>query len=127
MEERKILAIFGGSFNPPLNSHFLLAEQIYNEIENIEKVIFLPVSSKYEKNDLLSNEHRYNMLKSVIDKNEHFEELTDFSKWHKIIAKTYEERQKQNNISLKTFRTNKWFEEIGGSIFSEFIEDLFKK
>ena len=67
MEERKILAIFGGSFNPPLNSHFLLAEQIYNEIENIEKVIFLPVSSKYENNDLLSNEHRYNMLKSVID------------------------------------------------------------
>ena len=55
MEERKILAIFGGSFNPPLNSHFLLAEQIYNEIENIEKVIFLPVSFKYEKNDLLSN------------------------------------------------------------------------
>lgn len=71
--EKKILAIFGGSFNPPLNSHFLLAEQIYNELENIEKVIFLPVSSKYEKNSLLSNEHRYNMLKVVIDKNEHFE------------------------------------------------------
>lgn len=61
-----------------------------------------------------------------IDKNEYFEELTDFSKWHKIIAKTYEERQKQNNISLKTYRINKWFEEIGGSIFSEFIEDDFK-
>lgn len=73
MEERKILSIFGGSFNPPLNSHFLLAEQIYNELENIEKVIFLPVSSKYEKNSLLSNEHRYNMLKIIIDKNEHFE------------------------------------------------------
>lgn len=71
--EKKILAIFGGSFNPPLNSHFLLAEQIYNELENVEKVIFLPVSSKYEKNSLLSNEHRYNMLKVVIDKNEHFE------------------------------------------------------
>lgn len=71
--EKNILAIFGGSFNPPLNSHFLLAEQIYNELENIEKVIFLPVSSKYQKNCLLSNEHRYNMLKVVIDKNEHFE------------------------------------------------------
>lgn len=71
--EKNILAIFGGSFNPPLNSHFLLAEQIYNELENIEKVIFLPVSSKYQKDYLLSNEHRYNMLKAVVDKNEHFE------------------------------------------------------
>lgn len=70
--EEKILAIFGGSFNPPLNSHFSLAEQIYNELENIEKVIFLPVSSKYKKEYLLSNEHRYNMLKIVVDKNEHF-------------------------------------------------------
>ena len=61
-----------------------------------------------------------------IKKEEHFEELTDFSKWHKIVAKTYEERQKQNNISLKTFRINKWFEEIGGSIFSDLISDDFK-
>jgi len=49
MEEKKILAIFGGSFNPPLNSHFSLAQQIVNEYENIEKVIFVPVNSKYEK------------------------------------------------------------------------------
>lgn len=73
MKAKKILAIFGGSFNPPLYSHFSLGEQIYNEIENIEKVIYLPVGSKYEKRGLLSNEHRFNMLKIVIDKNEHFE------------------------------------------------------
>ena len=63
---------------------------------------------------------------SEINKNEYYEELCDFSKWHKIVAKTYEERQKQNNISLKTFRVNKWMEEIGGSIFSDLIEDDFK-
>ena len=73
MEDKKILAIFGGSFNPPLNSHFLLAEQIFNELENIEKVIFLPVSSNYAKSGLLSNEHRFNMLKLITDKNDHFE------------------------------------------------------
>lgn len=73
MENKKILAIFGGSFNPPLNSHFLLAEQIYNELEDVEKIIFLPVSSNYAKSGLLPNEHRYNMLKIVTDKNEHFE------------------------------------------------------
>lgn len=73
MKENKILAIFGGSFNPPLYSHFSLAQQIVNEYENIEKVIFVPVNSKYEKPELISNEHRYNMLKLVCDNNKDFE------------------------------------------------------
>ncbi len=72
MEEKKILAIFGGSFNPPLNSHFSLAQQIINEYEAIEKIIFVPVNSKYQKDGLLENHHRYNMLKLVCDKNESF-------------------------------------------------------
>ena len=72
MENKKVIAVFGGSFNPPLNSHFSLAEQIINEYENIEKVMFLPVNSKYNKKGLLSNEHRYNMLKLVCDKNKDF-------------------------------------------------------
>ena len=63
---------------------------------------------------------------SEIKKEDYYDELCDFSKWHKIVAKTYEERKKQNNISLKTFRLNKWFEEIGGSIFSDLITDDFK-
>lgn len=72
MKDNNILAIFGGSFNPPLNSHFSLAQQIVNEYENIDKVIFVPVNSKYEKNGLLENKHRYNMLKLVCDKNKDF-------------------------------------------------------
>lgn len=102
MENKKILAIFGGSFNPPLNSHFLLAEQIYNEIEDIEKVIFLPVSSKYAKSGLLSNEHRYNMLKLVTDKNNHFE-VSDMELIQKEQLNTIEtlellQKQYPNNI-----------------------------
>lgn len=73
MKDKKILAIFGGSFNPPLNSHFSLAEQMLTEYKNIEKVIFVPVSTKYNKKGLLANEHRFNMLKLVCDKNEDFE------------------------------------------------------
>lgn len=72
---------------------------------------------------------------SEINKEEYYEILCSFdhntttftpTPWHKIVAKTYEERQKKNNISLKTFRTNKWFEEVGGSIFSDLITDDFK-
>lgn len=67
--EKKQIVIFGGCFNPPLNSHFSLAEQILNEYSNIEKIVFVPVNSKYQKADLISNEHRYQMLKLVCDKN----------------------------------------------------------
>lgn len=73
MDEKRKIVVFGGSFNPPLNSHFSLAEQIVNEYEQVEKVIFVPVNNLYEKENLLGNEHRYNMLKLVIDKNPNFE------------------------------------------------------
>lgn len=67
------IVVFGGCFNPPLNSHFSLAEQMVNEYEKIEKIIFMPASSKYQKADLIDNEHRYQMLKLVCDKNEKFD------------------------------------------------------
>lgn len=71
--EKKQIVVFGGCFNPPLNSHFSLAEQLINEYDIVEKLIFVPVSCKYQKTGLLSNEHRYNMLKLVCDKNEKFD------------------------------------------------------
>ena len=73
MEDDKIIVVFGGSFNPPLNSHFSLAEQIISEYENVEKLIFVPVNQKYQKKGLLDNKYRYEMLKSVCDKNDKFE------------------------------------------------------
>lgn len=70
---KKQIVVFGGCFNPPLNSHFSLAEQILNEYEEIEKILFVPVNNKYQKAGLVKNEHRYNMLKLVCDKNERFD------------------------------------------------------
>ena len=70
---KKQIAIFGGCFNPPLNSHFSLAEQILNEHENIEKILFVPVSNKYNKKGLIEDKHRYNMLKLICDKNPRFD------------------------------------------------------
>ena len=70
MKDDKVIVVFGGSFNPPLNSHFSLAEQIVSEYENVEKIIFVPVNQKYQKKGLLENKYRYEMLKCVCDKNE---------------------------------------------------------
>lgn len=72
MNDIKRIVVFGGAFNPPLNSHFSLAEQIVNEYEEVDKVLFVPVNNYYNKPGLLGNEHRYNMLKLVVDKNPNF-------------------------------------------------------
>lgn len=110
MENKKILAIFGGSFNPPLNSHFSLAQQIVNEYENIEKVIFVPVNSKYQKEGLLENKHRYNMLKLVCNKNENFIvsdiELNQEKQLYTIETLELLQEQYPNNIICFTVGTD---------------------
>ena len=72
MEQRNSIVIYGGSFNPPHNSHFSIAEQVLNQYEEVEKVIFAPVSDKYPKASLIETKHRYNMLKIIADKNDGF-------------------------------------------------------
>lgn len=72
MKDKNNIIVFGGSFNPPLNSHFSIAQQVLNQYEEVEKIIFVPVNKKYEKDGLLENKHRYNMLKYVTDKNDSF-------------------------------------------------------
>ena len=72
------IVVYGGSFNPPLNSHFSIAQQVINQIDNVEKVIFVPVNANYLKKGLVSNEDRLKMLSLVIDKNDQFE-LSDMN------------------------------------------------
>lgn len=72
MTNKNIIVVYGGSFNPPLNSHFVIAQQVLNQYEEVEKIVFIPVNKTYPKDGLLDNEHRYNMLKLVVDRNEDF-------------------------------------------------------
>ena len=71
--EKKVIAVFGGSFNPPINSHISLAKQIVEKCDSIEKLIFVPVSTKYEKLELESDGHRYNMLKIICNNEDKLE------------------------------------------------------
>jgi hypothetical protein len=48
-------------------------------------------------------------------------ELTDFSEWQKIVAKTYEERNIRSRTTLREFRTQKWVGE--GGIFADVVKD----
>lgn len=94
-----IIAVFGGSFNPPLNSHFSLAEQVIEEIKEIEKIVFVPVSTKYSKPDLVEDKHRFNMLKSICNKNSKFEvsDIEINSEKQPYTIETLEKLQEQNH------------------------------
>lgn len=73
---KKVIVVFGGSFNPPTNSHFSLAEQVYCAFDEVEYVVFMPVSDAYPKKDLLAAEYRVEMLKKVCKLNPHFKVST---------------------------------------------------
>lgn len=81
--QKKAIAIFGGSFNPPLNSHLELAKQIVKNLNYIEKIIYVPVSTKYNrKSNLVEDTHRYNMLK-IMCKDEEKLEVSDIELTYK--------------------------------------------
>lgn len=60
-----MVVIFGGSFNPPTIAH----KAIYRHIDKyvcVDTFIYLPVSRKYAKEDLIDNKHRLEMLRRMI-------------------------------------------------------------
>ena len=62
------LGFFGGCFNPPTIAHYELA---LKAIENarLDKLYFVPMGDYYKKEDLISAEDRFQMLKLMANKN----------------------------------------------------------
>lgn len=60
----KKYGFFGGSFNPPTIAHERLAEEIADKFK-LDKVYFVPVGNYYKKIDLIDENKRFNMLKSI--------------------------------------------------------------
>lgn len=58
------IGIFGGSFNPPHKTHYDIAQNILNK-GLVDKVIFVPTGDRYNKEDLIPNKYRYEMLKII--------------------------------------------------------------
>lgn len=70
MEKR--YGFFGGSFNPVTNAHLNLANLIAEKY-NLDKVVFVPMGDKYNKQDLISEKDRYEMLKLATNSKEKLE------------------------------------------------------
>ena len=59
---------------------------------------------------------------SKIDKDSTYEKLTNWGEWHKIVAKTYEQRQSKPLMSIKDFRQKMW---VKDGIFEDILHDDF--
>ena len=66
------IGIFGGSFNPPHKIHQKIANYLVKN-NYLDKVIFVPTGSNYEKPYLASEQDRYNMLKLMIGNVSHLD------------------------------------------------------
>ena len=68
MFENKRIGIFAGSFNPPHLIHQKIANDLIDN-NYLDKVIFLPTGNSYQKNDLISFNHRFKMLELITSNN----------------------------------------------------------
>lgn len=60
------IGVFGGCFNPPHNMHKQIAKNLIQK-DYLDKVIFVPTGSSYNKRELRSIDERMDMLKLLID------------------------------------------------------------
>ena len=69
-EKYKSVAILGGTFNPVHTGHIKMAEAALACKKDIEGVVFIPNNIPWYKNkqEIVSNEHRLNMLELALKK-----------------------------------------------------------
>lgn len=61
-----MIVVFGGAFNPPTIAHKEIYHLITQQL-NVTKFIFLPVSKKYSKANLIDDQHRVQMLEIMCE------------------------------------------------------------
>lgn len=62
MNDKNMVILFGGTFNPPTNAHLKIILEIQKQFANA-KIIIIPVNDFYQKNHKIPSFHRFNMCK----------------------------------------------------------------
>ena len=68
----KAIGVLGGTFDPPHNAHYEIAKRAIEQYK-LDKVIFIPTGSPWQKGITTSFEARYKMTSLLIEENELFE------------------------------------------------------
>lgn len=66
-----MIAVCGGSFNPPTKAHIEIIKKV-GSLNYIDKTLILPVGDFYKKEDLISVNHRINMLNAIFKDMDNF-------------------------------------------------------
>ncbi len=112
------IGLMGGTFNPIHIGHLIIAEHI-RTFAGLDKVVFIPTGHPPHKDEkeLVSAEHRYNMVKIAIDDNPYFEasriEIDRVGSTYTI--DTVEELK-------KTYPEDEFFFLIGGDTLDELLK-----
>ena len=99
------VCLFGGTFDPPHNAHFIIAEAIRESLD-LNKIVFIPAyrpPHKFETKPVTPVKHRIAMLKLCIDDIPQFE-YSDIEIQRGGVSYTIDtirEMKKSKNISTK--------------------------
>lgn len=88
------IGIYGGAFNPVHLSHMEIVKKLLKN-HYLDKIIVVPVGDFYQKANLISFKHRYNMLKLLFNTND-------------VVISDFENQDKQ----IYTYQTLDYFKNI---------------
>ncbi|MFM2116123.1 MAG: hypothetical protein RIQ80_222 [Actinomycetota bacterium] len=91
------IGLLGGTFNPIHFGHIEIAKASINLLK-LDKLIFIPAGNPWQKNDFISFEHRFNMLKLAL-KNIEKVEISELEKDEVNPSYTYQTLQKLHSIN----------------------------
>jgi nicotinate-nucleotide adenylyltransferase len=99
------VCLFGGTFDPPHNAHFIIAEAIRESLD-LNKIVFIPAyrpPHKFETKHVTPVEHRVAMLKLCIDDIQQFEysDIEIVRGGVSYTIDTIREMKKEKDISTK--------------------------
>jgi len=92
------IGVYVGSFNPVHKGHIKIANHLLSGY--LDKVIIMPTGSYWDKNDLVSIEHRINMLKIYENDNIIIEDENNDLPYTYMVMEFLEKKYKGNELYL---------------------------
>ena len=95
------VGVLGGTFDPPHEAHIRIAKRSIEQF-NLDKVLFIPSGNPWQKKDVTSFKHRYEMTKILVEESKSFE-ISDIENSERKPSYTFETLNKLNHPKEKLY------------------------